>query len=89
MTADRSIRYDFGTCEVDYVTESDFYSNVSVRFRQIDGGDEAQVTLTQDDARDLLRRIAGVFGADPTGLIHAQLNGQQMASRKEHNDRVH
>lgn len=82
MSVDRSSRWDFGTCTVDYITETDFYSNVSVRFRQVDGDDEAQVTLSRASARDLLQRISAALGSDPTGLITAQLGGQKMATAR-------
>ncbi len=78
MTADKSTRYDFGKCAVDYVTESDFYSDVTIRFRQEDGLDEAQITLGRDDAIGLLQRVLEVLHADPSGLIFAQLSGQTM-----------
>ena len=77
----RSSRYDFGLCDVDYVTESDFYSNVSFRFRQAEGDDEAQFTLSAVDAAALAARIVKELGSDPTALITAQLHGQQMASQ--------
>jgi hypothetical protein len=80
MSAFRSSRYDFGACEVDYVTETDFYSRVTMRFRQIDGDDEAQVTLDRIEAIDLLQRALDVLMSDPTGLITAQLSGQKMTT---------
>jgi hypothetical protein len=73
-----STRYDFGHCDVDYVTESDFYSNVTIRLRQVDESDEAQFTLSAVGAAALVARIVGELGADPTPLVSAQLHGQQM-----------
>lgn len=81
MSLLRSSRYDFGNCEVDYVTESDFYSSVTIRFRQIDGDDEAQLTLHRVDVHELLGRLGAVLSDDPTGLISAQLHGQKMATK--------
>lgn len=80
MTANRSSRYDFGACDVAYVTESDFYSNVTIRFRQTEGGDEAQVILTKDTAHTLMRNVFDVLAEDSTALIPAQLSGQKMAA---------
>lgn len=75
----RSSRYDFGKCEVDYVTESEFYDNVTIRVRQVDEADEAQFTLSATAAAALAAQILKELGANPAPLIAAQLQGQQMA----------
>lgn len=74
MTAERSIRYDFGKCSVEYVNRGDspYYETppITLRVRQADFGqeDEAQFTLLRHEAVALADRLLELLYDTPRDI---------------------
>lgn len=76
MSANQSVRYDFGRCTVEHVDtrrllDTTFggdptlgLGTVVVRLAQSHGGDDALITLLDFDARDLADKILDLLGPE-------------------------